>query len=392
MPPLPAASVPGDVVSAARSLLSGNPQLAVLLALAGLVALLAAGLLYRRLRRTPGERFQYVLSKLDAVTVLMHPNPDPDAMATALGVAHLADRAGASPTIQYAGQIRHQENRAFRTVLAVEAEGIDSSDELAPGAVILVDHNEPRGFSGAKEVEPYAVLDHHPGGGEGSAFTDVRTEYGACASLIAEYYRELGVPPENPDGDNDGPVIPTEIATGLLYGILSDTNHLTRGCSNAEFQASAFLYPGVDEEALDRIANPQVDAEVLEVQATAIAERDVRAPYAVSDVGEVSNVDTIPQAADQLLHLEGVSAVVVVGEKEGTIHLSGRSRDDRVHMGDALAAAVEDIPMSSAGGHARMGGGQVSTDHMEGLGPSDGVSREELHERLFDAMSGELDL
>ena len=391
MPRPPAASVAGDVVTAARSLLAGNPQLAVLLGLAGLVALLAAALLYRRLRRSAGERFQYALSKRDAITVLMHPNPDPDAMAAALGVKHLAERAGADARIQYSGQIRHQENRAFRTVLSLEAQAIETADELAHGAVVLVDHNEPRGFSGAGTVNPYAVVDHHPGGGEGRAFTDVRTDYGACASLIAEYYQELGVRPNALEENGDHPTMPTPIATGLLYGILADTNHLTRGCSNAEFQASAFLYPGVDEESLDRIANPQVDAEVLDVQATAITERDVRAPYAVSDVGEVSNADTIPQAADELLHLEGVSAVVVVGEKEGNIHLSGRSRDDRVHMGDALAAAVEDVPMSSAGGHARMGGGQVSTEHMAGLGPSPGISREDLIERLFDAMSGELD-
>jgi len=391
MPRLPAVSVTGDVVSAVRSLLAGNPQLAVLLGLVGLVALLAAGLLYRRLRRSPGERFQYALSKAEAITVLMHPNPDPDAMATALGVAHLARRAGVPATLQYSGQIRHQENRAFRTVLDVEAEAIESAEDLAPGEVVLVDHNEPRGFSGAREVEPFAVVDHHPGGGTGVAFTDVRTDYGACASLLAEYYEELGVPPDDPELNDDDPVIPTTVATGLLYGILADTNHLTRGCSGAEFRSSAYLYPGVDEELLDRIANPQVDAEVLEVQARAITERDVRAPYAVSDVGEVSNADTIPQAADELLQLEGVSAVVVVGEKEGTIHLSGRSRDDRVHMGDSLAAAVEDVPMSSAGGHARMGGGQVSIEHMAGLLPDGGISREDLIERLFDTMSGEID-
>ena len=129
---------------------------------------------------------------------------------------------------------------------------------------------------------------------------------------------------------------------------------------------------------------------MLDVQARAIVKRVVRAPYAVSDVGPVSNVDAIPQAAEELLQLEGVSAVVVVGEKEGTLHLSGRSRDDRVHMGDALAAAVEDVPMSSGGGHARMGGGQVSLEHLRGLGPGDGLTREDLEERLFDAMGGDL--
>jgi nanoRNase/pAp phosphatase (c-di-AMP/oligoRNAs hydrolase) len=234
------------------------------------------------------------------------------------------------------------------------------------------------------------VVDHHPGEGTGSAFTDVRTEYGACASVVAEYYDELGLVPGDPEAEGDPDAIPSSIATGLLYGILSDTNHLTRARAGAAFRAAPFLYPGVDEESLDRIANPQVDAEVLDVQSRAIAEREVRAPYAISDVGEISNADTIPQAADELVQLEGVSAVVVMGKRDGTIHLSGRSRDDRVHMGDALAATVDDIPMSSAGGHARMGGGQISAEHLDGLGPGDGVTREELRERLFNAMAGDL--
>jgi len=125
------------------------------------------------------------------------------------------------------------------------------------------------------------------------------------------------------------------------------------------------------------------------VKARAITSRTVRNAFAVSDVGEVSNVDAIPQAADELMKLEGVTAVVVLGEKGRTLHLSGRSRDDRVHMGKVLDNVVDDIPMGTAGGHARMGGGQLSIEHMEGIGP-EGVLRQDFTERLFDAMSGDI--
>jgi hypothetical protein len=59
-------------------------------------------------------------------------------------------------------------------------------------------------------------------------------------------------------------------------------------------------------------------------------------------------------------------------------------------MGKALRAAVEDVPMAGAGGHARMGGGQLSIEHMNGLGPGEGMDRTEFHDRLFDAMVGDL--
>jgi len=67
-----------------------------------------------------------------------------------------------------------------------------------------------------------------------------------------------------------------------------------------------------------------------------------------------------------------VTSVIVVGEKDGTLHLSGRSRDDRVHVGRTLETVVDDIPMASAGG-------QISIDHMNGIGPSDGDRSRGVH-------------
>ena len=58
-------------------------------------------------------------------------------------------------------------------------------------------------------------------------------------------------------------------------------------------------------------------------------------------------------------------------------------------MGETLRHVVSDIPMANAGGHARMGGGQLSVEHMRGIGPSDGISRVEFEDRLFSAMAGD---
>ena len=385
----PGAVPAGGPMAAAIDAVIRDPLVASAVLLVAAALVLLGLLVIRRLFVTKGVALRRALAKLDRVVVLMHPNPDPDAMAAAIGVALIAELVDTEATVQYPGQIRHQENRAFRTVLDLDLESIESLADLAPGQVVLVDHNEARGFEGAERVEPYAVIDHHPGDGTGTDFTDVRPEYGASASIVAEYFRHVGARPGLEDPARS--ILTTEVATGLLYGILADTAHLTRGCTPAEFQAASFLYPAVDEDALDRIANPQVDQEILDVIARAITERDVRGPYAVSDVGQVSNLDAIPQAADELLSLEGVSAVVVMGEKAGKLHLSGRSRDDRIHMGHALETVVADIPRANGGGHARMGGCQISVEEMEtGPGPSGGTSRWEFRERLFDVLSGDV--
>ena len=392
----------GDLVSLAEGFpgyASENPVL-VAGVVVGLVVLLGGGaLLYRYLTRSPVSRLKSLLSEYDTVTVLMHPNPDPDAMSSALAVDQLAAAAGTDAKLCYSGEIRRPENRAFETVLDLDFDRVETVGDIKTEAVVLVDHNEPRGFAGAEKVEPMAVIDHHPGGGTGTEFTDVRTEMGACATIFAEYFESLEwnffeVDIALTDGGvdtDDVPVeaMPSHVATGLIYGIQSDTRSLTNGCSAADFAAAAYLYQGIDSDLLNRIANPQVDAEVLDVKAKAISEREVRAPYGFSDVGEVSNTDAIPQAADELETLEGVSAVVVIGEKEGTIRVAGRSRDDRVHIGRAIEAVVDDIPMAEGGGHARMGGGKVPIEYMDGIGPSEGVSMDELQERFFETMAGE---
>lgn len=385
-----------DVVSQSElpSAVSENPEIAVGVALGLLVAVIAVFFVYRRFFGPPGKRFARLLRDYDDVAVLMHPNPDPDAMSCALAVEAIADGVDTDTTLYYSGEIRHHENRAFETVLNVEFERVGDAEDIDESTVVLVDHNEPRGFDGSNDIDPIAVIDHHPGDGTGTKFTDVRTENGACATIFSEYFDSLGRRPVGPEEvtevDNICNVVTPTVSTGLVYGIQSDTDHLTNGCSGAEFDAARFLYCGIDEDKLDRIANPDMDVESMEVKARAITDRVVNGVFAVSDVGDVSNVDAIPQAADELRRLEGINAVVVLGEKDDTIHLSGRSTDDRVHMGKVLESAVDGIPLAGGGGHARMGGGQIPVEHMAGLGPGEGITREELKEQLFDAMNGEL--
>jgi len=380
-----------DVVRQAVAFAQSHPELLAAL-LITLVVLIGGGYVLHKFSRPLGVRFASVLAEYDHVTVLTHPNPDPDAMAAAMGVKSLAEQVGTQATIQFPGQIRHQENRAFRNVLEVDLDPIERADDLESRDVILVDHNEPRGFSGSETVQPAAVVDHHPGDGRGEVFTDVRTEYGACSSVIAEYFEDLDatpVPPENHESEIVSTyVLPSHVATGLFFGILTDTNRLTAGIDPADFDASGYLSSGVDEGLLDRIANPQVSAETLEIKATAIRERKVEGAFALSDVGDVSNVDAIPQAADELILLEGVTAAIVYGTRNGMLYLSGRSRDDRVHMGRAIESALEDVPNASGGGHARMGGGQVPLDDGDDfVWPA---RRTALTDRLWRALEGDL--
>ena len=392
-----------DMISTVRTAVTEEPALVAMFA-ALVILIVGAFLIIRWWRRGVEDRLMRVLGKMDSLAILMHPNPDPDAMGSAMGIGQLAAAKGTDVTLYYPGEIRHQENRAFRTVLDMELEQIESAGEIGERAIALIDHNDARGFIGAERINPDIVIDHHPGGGTGSAFTDVRPEYGACASIVAEYFERLGaelLDSDDEDGATDGgsarvdgtPFLTKRVATGLLYGIQADTSRLSKGCTAMEFSASSYLFQGADEDKLDRIANPQVTSEMLETKATAIQNRSVNGSFAISDVGEVNDVDALAQAADELVRLEGITAVVVYGSKNGTLYLSGRSRDDRVHMGQIMEAVLDKVPMGNGGGHARMGGGQVPLDYLAGIGPSavdPERARADLRGSLFNAMKGNI--
>lgn len=371
--------VVGQLDDVAGDLARGDPVLwAIVLAIVVAILLLAYWYRRWRARAAPGRRFRRLIERSPSIGILVHPNPDPDAMATALGVQTVAEAADVDADIFHPGGLRHHENRAFRTVLGLDLEAIDRHEDLGDRDVVLVDHGVPRGFDGAETVSPIAVIDHHDDPPVDAEFVDVRPDYGACASIFVEYLKTLGVRPESSDGMELTP----EVATALAYGIHTDTNRLTRGATNREFEALRYLFPAVDDDKLDRVANPSIEASVLESKAKAIINREVRDCYCVSDIGTVTSTDTVPIAAEELLRLEGVTSAVALGTFDGTIYLSGRTTDDRVHMGKTLKRTLEDIPGASGGGHSRMGGGQLPTAALEGAA-ADAMTRPDLRESIF---------
>lgn len=79
-----------------------STELAVLAGVLALAVALVLGYrLYGSFRLSPGERFARVVGSLDTVAVLMHSDPDPDAMASAVAAAEIADERDTDATIYY---------------------------------------------------------------------------------------------------------------------------------------------------------------------------------------------------------------------------------------------------------------------------------------------------
>lgn len=320
------------------------------------------------------HKFLRLLDKYEEVTVLMHPNPDPDSMASAIAVSRMCSKVNTSCEIIYSGKIQHQENRAFEAVLDIEFISISEYADIDCPNIILVDHPRPRGFDSCESISPIAVIDHHPEDPSEADYIDKRNDLGSCSTILTEYASDMGILDD------------AQLATALAYGIISDTNNLTSGISKKDVKAMLHLTDNINLSKLQRISSPDIDKEVVEAKADAIKQREERGIYCVSDIGDLDNEDSIPQAADELINIESIKSVVVLGDYGDHIRMSGRSSDDRVHMGKSLRQVVQDIPSSSAGGHSRMGGGKIPCEYVRTDSVASVICRDRLIERIFESM------
>jgi nanoRNase/pAp phosphatase (c-di-AMP/oligoRNAs hydrolase) len=294
-------------------------------------------------------RLLRVLRDVDGtLAVVMHDNPDPDAIASALALARIAEAVGVDAVPCYFGEVSHQENRALINLLDLNLRNLDAGatmDEYA--GIALVDHSRPGVNDGlSPETRVDVAIDHHPPRAPVEArCLDLRSGVGATSTLLTEYLRRLRIEPDR------------TLATALLFGIRVDTNDFSREVSDADFEAAAFLTPHADHSALDRIEEPSMGSEVLATLARAIRNREVRGDALATNVGEIADRDALAQAADRLLDMEGVRLTLVYGYRDDTLYASGRARGTDVDLGETLRDAFGSI--GSAGGHADMAGAQI---------------------------------
>ncbi len=307
------------------------------------------------------------------LAVVMHDNPDPDAIASATALVAIAEATDCEAEPCYYGDITHQENRALVNLLEYDLTNLEPDEDLSRFAgFALVDHSRP----GVNDQLPRdtnidIVIDHHPPREPIDAtFVDLRSDVGATSTLLADYIDRLGLTPSQ------------SVATGLLYGIRIDTKNFSREVSVEDFEAAAFLLPYVDTATLERVESPSISVDTIETVGRAIRNRQVRGSVLTTCVGRLRSRDALAQAADRLLGLEGVSTTLVYGYRDGTIYASARTRGTDLDVGETLREAFSQI--GDAGGHADMAGAQIPLGL---LGSADEESGAELTAIIEDVVN-----
>jgi nanoRNase/pAp phosphatase (c-di-AMP/oligoRNAs hydrolase) len=296
------------------------------------------------------QKLMEIIKRADnGIAIVTQNNPDPDAIASALSLKRIIEEQGAKAEIVYGDEIGHDENKAMINLLGIKMKPASRVNIRSYSIIALVESSIP-GINNplTRDITPDIIIDHHPVDmrkvkGE---YVDIRPEVGATSTLLTQYLLYMGI---EIDGD---------LATALLYGIKSDTNDFTRGATPEDLEAVMFLYPRARRDVLARIESPLISAEAFDVLAEAIKNRKVRGSCLLSNVGFIRDRETLPQAAEYLLNLEGVATALIYGVANEVIHISGRNRDVRINLGDVMQKAFGDI--GQAGGHAHAAAAKIS--------------------------------
>ncbi len=332
-------------------------------------------------RQRRSDRFLAALAPYRKIVLASHVNPDPDSLASMLGLKALIEhcRPGISVKMTLDGILARAENQMMVDLLAIPLEPVEQVSMDADTAMVMVDSQPHTGRRASEAIMPVAVLDHHETGGklDGVAYRDIRPKVGATATMVTGYLLEQAVP------------VTERLATALMYGIESETTGYPREAGPSDDGALVWLYPRADKDLLARIRHPRLPLSYFATFHHALSNAFLYGDLVISYCGTVPQPDIIAELADFFIRFEEVQLVIGIGVYEGNVRLSARSKQPEGHLGELLRDVVDDL--GSAGGHDKRAGGAIpiEDDGPEAINNMLSEIRERLLNRLgIDEQAG----
>ena len=309
------------------------------LTLAELVSPALTVALSRSLTRARVQQYQRYFEDADRVLILLHNDPDPDAMASGLALRTLLRRNKTTAIIGAVQNVTRPENIRMKHLLDLQVETVSSADFANFDRIATVDV-QPHYFGGALE-RCDLVVDHHPEQANHNAvFKDIRPDYGSTCTILTEHLRAV---------DMD---ISERVATAMLYAIKSDTLFFARQTNRVDLDAFSHLYPLADAALIRKMEGADLSLDRLEYVTRAVRDGTLADQVFTAFLGKVPREDCITYAADFFLDLEDVRWTVISGVVNEMMIISVRNLGYSRNAGDFVKKAFGDI--GSAGGHRAM--------------------------------------
>jgi nanoRNase/pAp phosphatase (c-di-AMP/oligoRNAs hydrolase) len=284
--------------------------------------------------------------------VLIVINADPDAIASAMAVKRLLWRKVSSVTISNINIIKRPDNLAMIRLLGVNIVPIKDIVKGHFTRFVVVD-SQPDHHETFKCFPVDVIVDHHPDTGVQAPFVDIRSKYGATASIMTEYLRAAKIKPS------------TKLATGLFYAIKTDTDNFVRQTLIEDVRAFQFLYRHANPHLVNKIERSELRPDFLKYFEIAIANRRVRKGRMFAHLGTVVNPDVCVLVADFFMKVSTVNWSIVSGVSNKKLILILRNDGLRKDAGKVARQSFGAV--GSAGGHKSMARAEIPLAELKAI-------------------------
>jgi nanoRNase/pAp phosphatase (c-di-AMP/oligoRNAs hydrolase) len=253
-------------------------------------------------RNTAKDRlreFWDVFQKDDDVLVVI--NADPDALACGMAVKRLLRYRVKSITIAYPNEVRRLSNITMMEVLKIQTERLQNVKLNDYSKKVMLD-SQPSHLPIFENIQFDAIIDHHPLTNSWNAtYVDIRSDYGAAASIMVEYLRAAELKPS------------VHLATALFYAIKVDTHNFEKKARIADAISFRYLFDIANQNLVRKIELSELRMSELGYFKTALAEMKVSKKRLYAHVGRVRSPDVLVIIADFLNQVHDISWVLVSG-------------------------------------------------------------------------------
>jgi len=296
------------------------------------------------------SQIQRLISSINTEHTLFiqtHNFPDHDAVASAFALKQFFLNFHIKSNLVYEGEIQRDSLKNMIKSLKIDIRDSKEYELSADDKIIIVDgckHNKNVTDLIGDEI---AVIDHHNvDSPDDVPFCDIRSDYGACSSIIYSYYEESGIE------------IPHTVATALMIGINMDTALLTRDVSAHDVSAYSNLYSLADMRMVNTILRNYIQVKDLKFYKDAINNLKIRKNFAFCYFQDGCNQNLLGILGDFVLSLKEVDFVVLCAENKRKINFSVRNENADWNAAAFIERVLEGIGFG--GGHTDMAGGIIT--------------------------------
>lgn len=287
----------------------------------------------------------------ERVYIQPHNMPDPDAIASSFALCELLKKFDIEAKIIYMNVIEKVNSKKMVEMFNINMIVKESNFSSSPkDFVILIDSQTGNSNITSISGEKVAVIDHHHDMGDPNyVFKDIQEQIGACATIITSYYKDLNIEPS------------TDVATALLYGIMSDTNNLTRSSDQRDLDNFYWLYGLSNLTKIKKLRMNEIGREDIYAYAKALETFEIYGNIGFVHI-ENCNDSLLGTISDMVYTIEGTSIVVSYAKRHDGIKFSVRSGEKYIYADELVKHILKDKGVG--GGHKEMAGGFIPQEEM----------------------------